>query len=626
MFNRKFGMIILTLAVVLSMSAVAAADTNSTDDVIAGDVEEEPPSVNVEELSSAESDDVDAASAEEEYVLSSSNVNIYYKTGDKYEVALMQGDKPISGAVIQVNILGSKYHVRTNEDGIASLPINLKVGTYAVSSIYGSVKADSTIKVLPVIKAKDITLPYNTVGTFTATFLTKDGKPLAGEVIKFNVVGKTYNRKTNSKGEASLSVGLKPGKYVIETIHSNGYKVSNTITVRSSIISSNFVKYYGGSSRFSATFTDKNGKPLANRQVKFIAHGDTFTSTTNSKGVAYLSVISKPTSFTVTSINPVTGQRVNNNIKILPTVSASNINGFSYNNVVFKATLHDKNTGKVLANKNVKITANGATKTVKTDKNGVASLTLKFTNKGTFTIKTYDPNNGYTVTNYAKIKLATLKASSVTAYSNTPATFKVTLTDQNKKAVANSNVKITVNGATMTVRTDSKGVASLKFQLPKGTYYFKTKDPLSGYELSTKVVVKDAASNVYNKYGVSADGKTLLAIGRASASGEMSQYGYTFYVTQFVRKCPYCGSNELYWGIFWAGSETANYGVFPATGYKEGGSAEGHIFCANCDSDWSTFGHNHGGGGGDLTALTTPKSCTKADAYALLAGNYVFTS
>ena len=624
MFNRKFGIFLITLVFMLSISAVAAADTNSTDDMLAVDMEEEPPSVSVEDFSSIQSNDVTAAEQDDDYVLNSSDKNIYYKTGDKYEVTLSQNGKPISGVKVAISVAGATYNVTTNKDGVAAILINLKVGNYLITSSYDSVKIENTIKVLPVIKGSDITVKYGTIGKYTATFLQKDGKALANTYVKMNVVGKTYTVKTNANGVASLPIGLKTGKYVITAIHPNGYRLANTITVQSSIIASNLVKYYGGSARFSATFLAKNGKPLAYRTVRFAANGKYFTATTNAKGVAYLGIISKPSSFTVTSINPATGHRVYNTVKILPTVSASNVQGFSYNNIVFKATLHDKNTGKVLANKYVKIASNGVTKSVKTDKNGIASATFKYTNKGTYAIKTYDPNTGYTITNYATIKLATLKANTMNVNENTQSTFKVTLTNQNRKAVANGNVQITINGVTKTVKTDKNGVASINFKLSKGTYYFISKDPSTGYTLSTKIVASEVITYIYDKYGVSADGKTLLAIGRASASGEMSIYGYTFYETQFERKCSYCGSDELYWGIFWAGNEYSNYGLFPATGYNEGGSAEGHIFCANCDSDWSVFGHNHGGGGGDLTIIVPPTPCTKADAYALLVGNYAF--
>lgn len=622
MFNKKFGIFLITLIFMLSVSAVAAADAGSTDDMVIGDVEEEPPSIGVEDVSSTESDEAVGLNQEEEIVLASDSFEVYYKSGEKYEVSVHKGDNAVNGVKVTISVAGASYNVTTNKNGVASLPINLKVGSYPISSSYGAERIEGNIKVLPVIKASDVTIPYGSSGKYTATFLQKGGQPLENTYVKISVVGKTYTVKTNKNGVATLPIGLKPGKYQITAIHPNGYKISNTITVKSSISSSNFQKYYGSANKFSATFYDKSGKPLANKNVKFQAHGNTYSAATNSKGVAYLSIISKPSSFTVTSINPVTGQKVSNTVNVLSTISAANINGFSYCNVVYKATLKDKN-GKLLPNTNVKITANGATKTVKTDSKGVASLTLKYTNKGTYKITANDLSNGCSATSYAYIKLATLKASAMNVRSGTDNAFKVTLTDQNRKAVANKNVEITpVEGFTKTVKTDSNGVATLNFNLQEGTYYFITKDPSTGYILKTKVVVSDG--KVYDKYGVSNDGSTLLAIGRASAAGEYSQYGYTFYITEFVRECPYCHSKELYWGIFWAGSETANYGVFPATGNKEGGSAEGHIFCANCDSDWSVFGNNHGGTGGNLKIVTATAAATKDMAYALLKGNFTF--
>ena len=125
----------------------------------------------------------------------------------------------------------------------------------------------------------------------------------------------------------------------------------------------------------------------------------------------------------------------------------------------------------------------------------------------------------------------------------------------------------------------------------------------------------------YDKYGRSPDGKYIRAIGRPSASGEVSKYGYRFWDAEFNRKCPHCGSTELYWSIFWAGNEYSNWGKFPATGRNEGGSAEGHIFCKKCDADWSIFGKDHGlGKTKNLTVHKSPVKTTKTEAYNLKNG------
>ena len=184
-------------------------------------------------------------------------------------------------------------------------------------------------------------------------------------------------------------------------------------------------------------------------------------------------------------------------------------------------------------------------------------------------------------------------------------------------------MKITINGVTKTLKTNSKGVATYTFNLPKGTYSAVCQDLSNGFTL-TKTITVSNEKITYDKNGVSSDGKTILAIGRASASGEYANWGYDFYKTVFERKCPCCGSTEIYWSIFYAGNEYSDYGVFPATGNKEGSSAEGLIVCAHCDTDWSVFGHNHGGYY-DLTTLKDPVKTTKSDAYALLEGNYVLS-
>jgi len=145
---------------------------------------------------------------------------------------------------------------------------------------------------------------------------------------------------------------------------------------------------------------------------------------------------------------------------------------------------------------------------------------------------------------------------------------------------------------------------------------------------TTKVAKKTNTSTsykrYYTKYGVSPDGKYLMGIGRPSATGELGKYGYKFYKTVFVRKCPMCGSKELYWSIFWAGNEKGNWGKFPATGRNESGSAEGQIFCKKCDADYSIFGKNHNPSHKSLKVYKSSVKSTKAEAYTLKKGKMYY--
>jgi len=146
----------------------------------------------------------------------------------------------------------------------------------------------------------------------------------------------------------------------------------------------------------------------------------------------------------------------------------------------------------------------------------------------------------------------------------------------------------------------------------------KSKTTSTSSSTTTKTV-----TTYYDKYGRSPDKKKILAIGRISAGGDTGSYA-NFYATEFKNYCPHCGKATLYWGIFWAGNETSNWGKFPATGRQEGGSAEGHIFCSNCDADYSCQGHEHVSGGKSLKVTKSTKKSSKSDAYTLKKGKYKY--
>lgn len=132
-----------------------------------------------------------------------------------------------------------------------------------------------------------------------------------------------------------------------------------------------------------------------------------------------------------------------------------------------------------------------------------------------------------------------------------------------------------------------------------------------------------ASTGSYNTCGVSSDKKTICAIGRSSAVGESAKYGRDFYKSIFKNKCPFCGEETLIWDIFYAGNETSDYGFSKCKGTTEGGSADGHIFCKNCDADFSIIeGKDHESPPrATLTrADSGPVKASKADAYSLKKG------
>ena len=142
-------------------------------------------------------------------------------------------------------------------------------------------------------------------------------------------------------------------------------------------------------------------------------------------------------------------------------------------------------------------------------------------------------------------------------------------------------------------------------------------------ELKTKVTEKvdtgdtTAGSQKFTKCGVSEDGKYIMAIGLPSA-GKDSKKGFT--KTVFKRKCPHCGSTELYWGFMWSGN-------FPCTKRYNNGSAgryEGHIYCDGCDADYSVQGWEHiNGSTKKLEKVSSTVASSRAEATKLSSGKMV---
>lgn len=621
MFNKKICLILMTLVFMLSVSAVSAVDSNQMDDVIAGEVDEEPPSGDVGVLSANES--VADPVEDKNYSLSGSDVSMYYKGDSSYHVTLLEGDSPVSNANVTLTLNGVSYVKTTDDSGHVSLLLDLNPDTYVVTASYGNITTSNQIKVLPVITAKDISKIYKSSTKYTATFLDSSGNPLKNTNVKFILNGKTYTKKTNSKGVASLDINLKVGNYVVYAVHPNGYKISNKITVKTSVVASNLKKYYKGSKKFSATFYGKNGKVLKNKYIKFYSKGTYHYKKTNSKGVASIKIISSPSSYKIKSINPSTGEKKTNTITVLSPIDADSMTVFTGTTSKFKITLH-KTNGKIAANKKMTVYVDGSKKKVKTNSQGVATVKFKLS-KGIYIFKAVDPYTKYTVSKKVTVKLASIKAHDIGAIDNIESSFQAQLLKQNGKVAKNTKMQITINGEKHIVKTNSKGFAHVDFKFPVGHYKVECKDLSTGYTVNCKItVVKDRLGASYSKYGVSADGKTILAIGRPSAPGEESKYGWTWYMCEFERTCPYCGSHDLYWDVFWAGDETTEVGIFQATGRKEPGSTEGMIFCDHCDADFSIFGLEHiTNNPKHLIIVDGPEKSSKEMAYMLKSGNYV---
>ena len=626
MFGNKMKIFLITLCFMLSVSAVGAASdvgngVSFDDDAETGDLDVDPPSGidDINNVTYSKSEDT------REPVIYGEDLSMYYKNGSRYEVSIYQDGKIINSqnndSKVIFNVNGVNY-TKELVNGKASIGINLNPGNYTITTFYhytdGLATKTNNIEVLSTIQANDVVKFFRNGTQYCAKFLDGCGSPLVNASVIFNINGVFYKKQTDDNGMAKLNINLRPGVYILTAMHPDTLMYGSNITVLSTILANDVVKFFRNGTQYCAKFLDGCGSPLVNASVTFNINGVLYKKQTDYEGIARLNINLFPGKYILTAMHP-DGLMYGYNITVLSTIHGDDIVKFFRNGTQYCANFLDV-CGSPLVNASVTFNINGVFYKKQTDDNGMARLNINLF-PGEY-ILTAIHLNGEEKANIIKV-LTTISAEDISLIENKSGVFVLKTHDGAR------NVSITINGVEYIVQTDDGGVATLNVSLSKGNHAVLSKNLNSGEEIfNTIYVMEDPAFiKYYSIYGVSPDGKYIMAIGRPSAAGELSKYGYTFYKSVFERICPCCRSDRLYWGIFWAGSETANWGVFPATGLKESGSAEGHIFCAKCDADFSVIdGKNHGGGSKNLIKVISTVSSSKDEAYILKNGQMPYSA
>ena len=318
---------------------------------------------------------------------------------------------------------------------------------------------------------------------------------LSSEEVLESEDSNTLSTNSNSEDSLSSDSGITTLSASSNDVQGDS-NVSSKIDVSKTITAKDITKYYKGSTQYTATFLDAYGKPLANTNVKITVNGVTYTKKTNANGVASMAINLKPGTYKVVAVNPATGYSLTKTFKILSTITASDISKVYTDGRKFTAKFY-KSNGKVLAKKTVKFKINGRTYKVKTNSNGVASLSLKTLKKGTYKIISYN-TDGLTKTN--KVKVVKSVKTSLTTYTYTflktdTKKIKVKLLNAFGYAPAKGKlIKFKVNGKTYYKKTNAYGNAYLKLpSLKVGVYTVKYTFYKSGYykasSASSKVTI-----------------------------------------------------------------------------------------------------------------------------------------
>ena len=340
-------------------------------------------------------------------VLEAENVVMYYKDGTRFAVVLKDiNGNPLANMDVIISINGRDYVKQSDENGTASLGLNLESKNYTVVTTFGGnskyfgTRSNNTVSILSTLLSKDIVKYYRNGTQFYATVLDFKGNPLANTTVMFNINGVFYNKTTDENGTAKLNIWLRPGKYIITIFNLvTGEQAGNNVTVLSKIVENyDLVKYYKNASKFSVKILDSQGYPVEGTIVTFNINGVFYYKETDANGIASLAINLRPGKYVITTMY---GQYdVGNNVTVLPTLQTSDLKMKYLDGSAFNARVVD-GQGNPLANQIVTFNVNGVFYNKVTNDEGIASLNIRLM-KGEYIITSI--YNGFETGNTIKIQ------------------------------------------------------------------------------------------------------------------------------------------------------------------------------------------------------------------------------
>lgn len=449
--------------------------------------------------------------------LSAENLVMSYKDGSSWQVILTDSDSDaISDATIKIGILGKVYNIKTDEKGIAKLPINLASGTYDINATfegsedYAGSFANATItvnKAATSLLSENLVMSYRDGSSWDVTLVDDYGNVVSDVNVALGVNGRTYNVKSDANGVARLTINLAPGTYEVNATFKGNSKydasfTNATVTVNKAVVvlsSYNLTMSYKDGSSWDVSAYDDKGNAISDVNIEFGIKGKTYNVKTDVNGIAKLPVNLGPGSYNVNatlSSNKYEAELIEAFItvnKALLILSGNDLVMNYKDGSEYVSYLVDLN-GKPISNVFVKFTILGKSYSVKTDVNGVAKLPISL-NVGEYGVNAIVVDSKYEseeISNSITIKEydAAIVASDVEMTYKDGTSYEAQLIDGegNAISVAGLVVKFTILNKSYNVKTDEKGIARLPINLNVGNYTIKAE--YNGNEVVNNIVIK----------------------------------------------------------------------------------------------------------------------------------------
>ena len=316
--------------------------------------------------------------------------------GSKFDVVLKNGNNNVLANKKITVIYNNKTIIRnTTSKGILRLTLSPTPGKYynitykyAGSSYYGASSKLVTVFIKTPTKLTNSGSFVCKGNVYRITLKDSNNKALANKIVAITFKSKTYKKTTNSNGV----VGLKIGSGKAGEVNKFAYKFAGNSLYGASSGSLNLrtklaTKLTGSSStiikgnQYKVTLKDSAGKAIPKQTITFNFSGKKYTKTTNSKGVASLTInpsacktYNLSYSFAGNNLYNKSSAKVNLAVKLSSAIK--NSGGTVANNSSYIVTLIDSNADP-LADKVITFKLNNKTYKNTTDSKGVARLFIE---------------------------------------------------------------------------------------------------------------------------------------------------------------------------------------------------------------------------------------------------------
>ena len=409
------------------------------------------------------------------------NLNILKTDSDAVVITVKLSES--INANVKVNVNSKSYDVNvTGGYGTLSLS-DLDYGKYNVNAvfsdaIYEDAQANATFSVDNIkthISADDLVMYYRDGHRFYVTLLDKNSNPLANQNVVIRINGVDNSRVTDVDGTTSIAINLIANVYDVSVSYKGNGKylpsnLTKSVTVKSTIESSNIVKYYRNATQFKATILDGSGKRAANVNVEMNINGVMYYRTTDSNGVVGLNINLGPNVYVLTIKNPLNNEEKAYNVTVLSRIVENKDLVKYYRNASQYSVKVLDEKGAALAGVNVTFNINGVFYQRTTDASGVATLNINLS-PGTYIITA---QYGYSVVSNTITVLTIIQSSDISMKYKDGTAFKARILNDVGKVSPGVNVTFNINGVFYIRTTDSSGVASLNINLLPGEYIITT--------------------------------------------------------------------------------------------------------------------------------------------------------